>query len=73
MWRGVRDRVLRLGDLPGEHGVFAAVAHGFALAPPLSEAELTDAEGALEIRLPEEYRGFLLHVGADARALPTAC
>lgn len=44
--------------------VFAAWAHGFALEPPLTEEEIEDAEQALDVRLPEEYRSFLLHVGA---------
>lgn len=64
MWHAVRGRVLRLRDSPGADDVFGGFAHRFALAPPLSEAEVQEAERALQVRLPEEYRGFLLHVGA---------
>jgi hypothetical protein len=63
-WRGVRERVLRLRGLPSGQEVFAGFAHEFALAPPLSEAELADVEHAFGIRLPEDYRDFLLHVSA---------
>ncbi|WP_033337637.1 SMI1/KNR4 family protein [Catenuloplanes japonicus] len=63
-WHGVRDRVLRLADSPGPDEVFARHAHGFALEAPLTEAEVTEAEEHVGIRLPEAYRTFLSQVGA---------
>ncbi|WP_325049235.1 SMI1/KNR4 family protein [Micromonospora deserti] len=63
-WHGVRDRVSRLQDLQGAGRTFASFAHGFELAPSLSESEVEDAERAFDTRLPDDYRGFLLHVGA---------
>jgi hypothetical protein len=64
LWRGVRDRVLRLGAMSSSDQVFAAGAHGFALEPPLTEDVVADVERAFQIQLPEEYRSFLLQVGA---------
>ncbi|GAA4911825.1 SMI1/KNR4 family protein [Streptomyces coeruleoprunus] len=49
IWTGVRERVLALG---------------LHLEDPLSPEELADLEATIGVRLPEEYRGFLLHVGA---------
>lgn len=63
-WHGVRDRVTRLQNMPGIERVFGSTAHRFALAPPLAEAEVDDAEQSFKVRLPDDYRGFLLHVGA---------
>ncbi|MEU9333534.1 SMI1/KNR4 family protein [Streptomyces sp. NPDC048290] len=64
MWAGVRERVEALRDRPGSERVFGAPGHGWELDPALSEAELTGLESALGVRLPEDYRGFLRHVGA---------
>ncbi|WP_432586997.1 SMI1/KNR4 family protein [Streptomyces sp. HD1123-B1] len=67
-WTGVRERVLALREAPGASKVFGASwgtsGHGFELRPPLTEAELLAAEGVWGVTLPEEYRGFLLEVGA---------
>ncbi|WP_432037574.1 SMI1/KNR4 family protein [Streptomyces cucumeris] len=67
-WTGVRERVLALREAPGASKVFGASwgkwGHGFELRPPLAEAELLAAERVRGVTLPEEYRGFLLEVGA---------
>ncbi|MEU8822328.1 SMI1/KNR4 family protein [Streptomyces sp. NPDC048636] len=68
-WTGVRERVLSLREAPGASKVFGAswgkYGHGFDLRPPLAEAELVAAERVWGATLPEEYRGFLLEVGAS--------
>ena len=64
LWHGVRDRVLRLGGMSSSDQAFASGAHGFALESPLTEDVIADVERAFRIQLPEEYRGFLLQVGA---------
>ncbi|MFD3548994.1 SMI1/KNR4 family protein [Streptomyces sp. NPDC058655] len=64
IWAGVRQRVQSLVAAPGSDRVFGAVGHKFFLEDPLTSAELADLEGQMGVSLPEEYRGFLLHVGA---------
>ncbi|MFD6423757.1 SMI1/KNR4 family protein [Streptomyces sp. NPDC060198] len=61
-WAGVRERVLRLGELPGADDVFGARGHGFRLGPVMSEGELRSLEAGLGVGLPAQYRSFLRHV-----------
>lgn len=68
-WAGVRERVLALREAPRRQAVFGAEAahdggHRFALLPVLTETEVRAVERRLAVRLPEEYRTFLLEVGA---------
>ncbi|MFD5326568.1 SMI1/KNR4 family protein [Streptomyces sp. NPDC127092] len=63
-WSGVRERVLRLGELPGAEKVFGARGHGFRLGPVMGEEQLRALEAELSVGLPEQYRSFLLQVGA---------
>lgn len=64
-WAGVRQRVARVGARPaGGSGVFGASGHEWVLEDPLTPGELGELEAQLGVRLPEEYREFLLQVGA---------
>ncbi|WP_037679869.1 SMI1/KNR4 family protein [Streptomyces griseus] len=63
-WTGVRERVLALAAVPGSDKVFGAMGHGFALDPPLTASEVADLEAWSGVELPEDYRSFLMHVGA---------
>ncbi|MDP9847986.1 SMI1/KNR4 family protein [Streptosporangium lutulentum] len=73
IWAGVRDRVLALRTAPKANKVFGAAlnghlggqwGHGFELLPPLTEIELSEIERSLGVRLPAEYRDFLLQVAS---------
>ncbi|MGW5879089.1 SMI1/KNR4 family protein [Nocardiopsis terrae] len=70
MWSGVRERVEALArtgrtwDVLGAWDRYGGTGHHFRLAAPLSEPEVTEAETRWGVSLPEDYRGFLLQVGA---------
>lgn len=67
-WAGVRERVLALRNAPHWRVVFGADfhdhGHKFQLHPVLTEEQLRAVERRFETELPEEYRTFLLQVGA---------
>ncbi|MFC8825935.1 SMI1/KNR4 family protein [Streptomyces sp. NPDC057137] len=63
-WAGVRQRVEALGARPTGGEVFGAPSHGWIMEDPLTRGELADLEAQMGVRLPEEYRTFLLDVGA---------
>ncbi|MFE0508673.1 SMI1/KNR4 family protein [Streptomyces sp. NPDC058964] len=63
-WAGVRERVRRLAEHPGNAGVFGAGGHGFRLGPVMDEEQLRSLEADLGVGLPPQYRSFLRHVGA---------
>ncbi|MFJ5121733.1 SMI1/KNR4 family protein [Kitasatospora sp. NPDC088548] len=66
LWVGVRERVQTLAgaSVTGPRPVFGAIGHQFRLEPVLSPAELAELEAQIGVRLPQEYRTFLLTVGA---------
>ncbi|MEU1369184.1 SMI1/KNR4 family protein [Streptomyces sp. NPDC005803] len=63
-WAGVRQRVEAAGAGPGSGEVFGAWGHKWVVEEPLTRGELAELEAQTGVRLPEEYRAFLLHVGA---------
>ncbi|WP_326777083.1 SMI1/KNR4 family protein [Streptomyces sp. NBC_01445] len=63
-WAGVRQRVEGAGAGPAASKVFGALGHKWVVADPLTQGELAELEAQIGVQLPEEYRAFLLHVGA---------
>jgi hypothetical protein len=66
-WQGIRERLewLRNAYVRGQLGpVFGANGHHFEALPPLADADLSEAEVQLGVRLPADYRGFLTDVSA---------
>lgn len=60
----VKDKLLLLQNRPlPEEMPFGVEAHLYRMKPPLSSAALESFEDAHHVRLPEDYRAFLLHVG----------
>jgi hypothetical protein len=56
--------VEELAAHPDAASVFGARGDRRRLHDPLTPAELAELEAQIKVRLPEEYRGFLLEVGA---------
>ncbi|WP_239648020.1 SMI1/KNR4 family protein [Nocardiopsis ganjiahuensis] len=50
--------------MPGARDQYGANGRSLPLAVPLSEAEVAEAEMQWGVSLPDDYRGFLLEVGA---------
>ncbi|MFB8041914.1 SMI1/KNR4 family protein [Streptomyces hydrogenans] len=63
-WAGIRQRVEALKASPAGSDVFGARGHQWVLEQPLSHAELAELEAQMKVTLPEEFRAFLLLVGA---------
>ncbi|HEY8984852.1 MAG TPA: SMI1/KNR4 family protein [Streptomyces sp.] len=63
-WAGIRERVEAAGAGPEGHKVFGAFGHRWILEDPLTPDGVAELELQMKVRLPEEYRDFLLHVGA---------
>ncbi|MGJ7420396.1 SMI1/KNR4 family protein [Streptomyces cinereoruber] len=63
-WAGIRQRVEALKASSAGSDVFGARGHRWVLEQPLSHAELAELEAQMKVTLPEEFRAFLLLVGA---------
>ncbi|MFF8649249.1 SMI1/KNR4 family protein [Streptomyces griseoluteus] len=63
-WVSVRQRVDAAGAGPSGSKVFGALGHRWIVEDPLTQGELAELEAQTGVRLPEEYRAFLLHVDA---------
>jgi hypothetical protein len=60
-WETVRDRLERLrgGYVRGQAGgLFGADGHRFEILPPLSEADLAEAEAQFRVRFPMTTGAF---------------
>ena len=64
IWAGVRERVRALAESASGRKVFGSIGHGFALDDPLTPDEVDALEAQIGVALPDEYRTFLLEVGA---------
>jgi hypothetical protein len=60
----MRQRVETAGAGPSDSEVFGALGHRWIVEDPLTQGELAELEVQAGVRLPEEYRTFLLHGGA---------
>ncbi len=61
-WHAVRRRLAALQSSTAD--IFGAGAHRFELLPPLTDAQVAEAEAQWAIAFPADYRSFLLHAGA---------
>ncbi|MFD9338131.1 SMI1/KNR4 family protein [Streptomyces sp. NPDC060028] len=63
-WAGVRERVAALGAQSARSEVFGSLGHRWVLDEPLTENELAELEDQIAVRLPGDYRTFLVQVAA---------
>src|SRR4051812_34144444 len=54
---------LRRLRISGHRDTFGSAQHDFDLNPPLPESSVSDVEFRHRVRLPVDYRAFLLHAG----------
>ncbi len=59
----IRDSLRELQKSPKRVDVFGSQVHGFHIHPPLPEQEVCQFEAMHRVALPQDYRGFLIHVG----------
>jgi hypothetical protein len=59
----VLAKIERLNNLDAEREIFGAKFHNYQLNPHLDEETIKSVENRYQIRLPEDYRRFLLEVG----------
>jgi hypothetical protein len=59
----IREGLHRLREATGPQKVFGSQAHCFRTHPPLSEETVREFEVQHRVTLPQDYWGFLIHVG----------
>lgn len=62
-FKAIHDGLERLRSAKRPPKVFGAESHAFKLNPRLSESALEKFEAKHRVRLPEDYRGFLVNLG----------
>ncbi len=63
LWQPVREALAALAGSDPRRVRFGAAAHGYALRAPLGAARLEEIERAAQVRLPDDYRDFVLELG----------
>ncbi|MDR1163191.1 MAG: SMI1/KNR4 family protein [Candidatus Accumulibacter sp.] len=59
----IQKKLKRLAKLDARYEIFGADDHKYKFEPKLTEKEAEAFESRYDLRLPEEYRQYLLHVG----------
>lgn len=59
----IKAKLVELQGLDPAYKVFGSSSHRYRPGPPLTPSELADCENKFGVRLPAEYRDFVLEVG----------
>jgi hypothetical protein len=59
----IREIIEQLRQMDSEGEIFGSERHLFRLGPPITPDKLAELEERYGVRLPEEYRQFLIHLG----------
>ena len=59
----IKGKLADLRKLDPACELFGSSGHQYRLAPPLTASELEECEQELGLRLPAEYRDFVMNVG----------
>ncbi|AWB43752.1 SMI1/KNR4 family protein [Paenibacillus sp. CAA11] len=60
----IQSKLHQLREADSEFSLFGSQTHKYQMAPVWSTEEVARFEEAWKIKLPEEYKAFLLHVGS---------
>lgn len=63
MLERIKQKLVTLRELDKDYKVFGARYHTYLMRPCLTESEIQQFEAKHEVRLPEDYRNFLMYVG----------
>ena len=69
MLNEIRAKLDQLRGLDVAYSIFGSEKHRYSLNPPLTEARVAEIEGTLGMRLPEQYREYVVEF-ADGGAGP---
>lgn len=61
--REILASLAKLQRCDAAQSIFGAGGHGYLLHPPVTEERVAKFESIHQIRLPDDYRNFLIHVG----------
>lgn len=59
----IQSKLEQLQRLDRKYKIFGATSHKYQLNPTLSEAQVKEVETHYKMKLPEDYRRFLIEVG----------
>ena len=62
-YENIKSRLSELGKADAACTLFGASSHNYMLNNVLNESDVAEFENKFNVKLPPDYRGFLIHVG----------